>query len=340
MLSIPLPFIASLLLLLTAIVVRTKLPQSGQKAVWFILLCAVATAIVGLRWSFDVPLFRFIQPITGALIPIAAWLCFANARGNHRQRWLHIIGPLAVTVCAFNYGTWLNAVDILLIALYVGYGIALFATSFSVPARVRITNIHTVNSAERAAGGLLLFSAFIDGVLSYDFMANNADHAKLILSISYLILIPAIVYAVVIVSASVPPKANNQEDLTASLNPPTPATSTLSQIDAKNIVDKLDVLMKEKQVFLDPDLTLNRLARKLGIPARLISQAVNHVCGENISKVMNGYRIEYAKQLLTNTNESISDIYLQSGFHTKSNFNREFSRITGQTPSAYRQTGE
>ncbi|SKA56073.1 AraC-type DNA-binding protein [Enterovibrio nigricans DSM 22720] len=304
----------------------------------FILLCALATAIVGLRWSFDIALLRFLQPITGAFIPMAAWLCFARAHGNHSRPWRHLIGPLAVTICAFNHELWLNAVDILLVSLYLGYGSFLIASSFSIPAGVRISTIRNVVVAERTAGGLLLFSALIDGVLSYDFMVNNAEHVQLILSTSYLVLIPAIVFTVVIVSASVPSSVKHSQEETASS--PTSTASLIGHIDAKNIVNKFDVLMKEKQAFLDPDLTLNRLARKLGIPARQISSAVNQIYGENISKVMNGYRIEFAKQLLISTNESITAIYLQSGFQTKSNFNREFLRITGISPSAFRQKGE
>ncbi|MEZ8387612.1 helix-turn-helix domain-containing protein, partial [Vibrio splendidus] len=44
------------------------------------------------------------------------------------------------------------------------------------------------------------------------------------------------------------------------------------------------------------------------------------------------------KTLLMQSDEAITDIFLSSGFQTKSNFNREFSRITGQTPSEYRSS--
>ena len=91
-------------------------------------------------------------------------------------------------------------------------------------------------------------------------------------------------------------------------------------------------------MFKDPDLSLNRLARKLGIPARKISSAVNQTHNENISKVINAYRVEYAKILLKQSDETITDIFLNSGFQTKSNFNREFSRVTGQTPSEFRSS--
>ena len=70
---------------------------------------------------------------------------------------------------------------------------------------------------------------------------------------------------------------------------------------------------------------------------RQISAAINQVYGRNISQVVNEYRIERAKTLLLTTDKAITQIYFDSGFQTKSNFHREFSRMTQQTPSAFRR---
>ena len=97
-------------------------------------------------------------------------------------------------------------------------------------------------------------------------------------------------------------------------------------------------LMREKELFRDPDLTLNRLARRAGIPARQISGAVNRVQGRNVSQMVNEYRIAEAKRLLRENDLAVTQVMLESGFQTKSNFNREFLRATGMTPSDYRRT--
>ena len=131
-------------------------------------------------------------------------------------------------------------------------------------------------------------------------------------------------------------KINNRANLPDEADALTPTVS--EDKDVTQIVAKFDALMRDQQVFKDPDLSLNRLARKLGIPARKISSAVNQTHNENISKVINAYRVEYAKTLLKQSDETITDIFLNSGFQTKSNFNREFSRITGQTPSEFRSS--
>ncbi len=346
MLAIPLPFVAALLLFITAVLLRYRYPQTSQKPFWFIMLCALMITVVGLRWTVDIALFRFLQPALGASVPVTAWLCFAGAHRSKPNTHLHWLGPVAVLVGSFSYEhLWGGAIDILLISLYLGYGCLLLKSSFNFPEQVRLSDVSNVLLAERVAGFALLFSALVDGIISYDILLLNAQYTDLILSISYLVLIPAIVGAVIVVSTSTSPiqKQNQQQSELPTLNSlPDEADALTPKVsedkDVTQIVAKFDALMREQQVFKDPDLSLNRLARKLGIPARKISSAVNQTHNENISKVINAYRIEYAKTLLKQSDDTITDIFLKSGFQTKSNFNREFSRITGQTPSEFRSS--
>ena len=351
MLAIPLPFVAALLLLMTGVLLRCRYPQTSQKPFWFIILCALMVTVVGLRWTFDVALFRFLQPILGASVPVAAWLCFAGAHRSQSSTHFHWLGPIVVLVGSLFYAhLWAGTLDVLLILLYLGYGSLLLKSSLRVPEQVRLTDVSKVLAAERVAGVMLLFSALVDGVLFYDILLLDAQHTHLILSLSYLVLIPAIVFAVMVVSMSTPDeeKTKQVQDLSSmsqrspeEVDTSTTLASSLDEDQAEEtaqIMVKFDALMREHQLFKDPDLSLNRLARKLGIPARKISSAVNQTHNENISKVINAYRIEYAKTLLKQSDDTITDIFLNSGFQTKSNFNREFSRITGQTPSEFRSS--
>lgn len=351
MLAIPLPFVAALLLFMTGVMLRCRYPRTSQKSFWFIILCALMITMVGLRWTVDIALFRFLQPILGASVPVAAWLCFSGVHRSKPNTILHWFGPVTVLVGSLLHEhIWGGAVDMLLISLYLAYGSLLLKSSFSMPELVRLTDVSKVMVAERVAGGLLLFSALVDGVLSYDILLLNARHSNLILSMGYLVLIPAIVAAVIVISISTPieEKDKRAQDLSSmshcspeEVNIPVNLTGGLDedQVEAvTQIIAKFDTLMREQQVFKDPDLSLNRLARKLGIPARKISSAVNQTHNQNISKVINAYRIDHAKTLLKQSDETITEVFLSSGFHTKSNFNREFSRITGQTPSEFRRS--
>lgn len=118
-----------------------------------------------------------------------------------------------------------------------------------------------------------------------------------------------------------------------------PSTTNGGEDDLR-IMHRLTTLLQAQTLYLDPNLTLAQLARKAGIPARQISAAVNRQCGLNVSQWINQYRIDKARQLLKETDFSITEIYGMAGFNTKSNFNREFSRITAMTPSAYRRSAD
>ncbi|MEF1230633.1 AraC family transcriptional regulator, partial [Vibrio fortis] len=199
------------MLLMTGVLLRCRYPQTSQKPFWFIILCALMVTMVGLRWTVDIALFRFLQPILGASVPVAAWLCFAGAHRSQSSTHLHWLGPIVVLAGSLFYEyVWAGTLDVLLILLYLGYGSLLLKSSLCVPEQVRLTDVPKVLVAERVAGAMLLFSALVDSALSYDILLLNAQHTNLILSISYLVLIPAVVSAVMVVSISTPAEANNK----------------------------------------------------------------------------------------------------------------------------------
>lgn len=85
-------------------------------------------------------------------------------------------------------------------------------------------------------------------------------------------------------------------------------------------------------------ITLTQAAKKLCVPARQLSTATNHVYGKSFSVYLNDRRIEEARELLLGTPEMpIIDVMQESGFSSKSNFNKEFLRVTGVSPSQFRQ---
>ena len=97
---------------------------------------------------------------------------------------------------------------------------------------------------------------------------------------------------------------------------------------------RVEALMAQQALYLDPDLTLSQVSRKLGVPVKQVSGAINRVTGENVSRYINGARIAAAQAALL-AGENVTSAMLSSGFNTKSNFNREFLRVTGQSPSAW-----
>ena len=99
--------------------------------------------------------------------------------------------------------------------------------------------------------------------------------------------------------------------------------------------------MRDIEIYTDGELTLNRLANELNLPSRTLSAIIRDNYGMNFYEFVNTFRIEKAKELLSDSehlNKSITTIYLDVGFNSKSVFNTFFKKSVGMTPSQFRTT--
>ena len=102
----------------------------------------------------------------------------------------------------------------------------------------------------------------------------------------------------------------------------------------------VDDAIREGQIYMDPDITLDKLAESLKILPRDLSSLINRHFGVNFYEFINRYRIEEAKRMLTSEEykaTTITDIYLKVGFNSKSVFYTFFKKLEGMTPSQCRQ---
>jgi len=98
-------------------------------------------------------------------------------------------------------------------------------------------------------------------------------------------------------------------------------------------------LVKDKELFLNPNLTLIDIAKELDVTQHNLSQFLNNNYGKSFSLFINELRIEKAKKLLLIPNPyTIETIGYESGFNSKSTFYTTFKKITGQTPSEYQKS--
>lgn len=93
-----------------------------------------------------------------------------------------------------------------------------------------------------------------------------------------------------------------------------------------------------KKVYLDPGLTLDKLAIHLKIPKHALSQVFSLKMKESFTQYINARRVAYVCKLLEKANleYSMEELYLRSGFNSKSSFNRNFKAHMKCTPSEYR----
>ena len=116
--------------------------------------------------------------------------------------------------------------------------------------------------------------------------------------------------------------------------------SPLTLQTKNDILYRLEKLMAQEKLYLNSSLTLGEVASNLSVVPRYLSQVINELKGQNFYDFVNTYRIEEAKNILSNpihNDEKILAVLLDCGFNSKSVFNTVFKKATGITPSEYRQ---
>jgi AraC-like DNA-binding protein len=106
----------------------------------------------------------------------------------------------------------------------------------------------------------------------------------------------------------------------------------------KETYDRWQALVEAEELYKNEfGITLSQAARKLQIPARQLSNAINQHYGKSFSQYLNDQRVNEAKRLIKQHPEfSMLDVMYASGFSSKSNFNKEFQRVLGIAPTQYR----
>ncbi|MCY1409823.1 Helix-turn-helix domain protein [compost metagenome] len=92
------------------------------------------------------------------------------------------------------------------------------------------------------------------------------------------------------------------------------------------------------ELLLDGDVTLERVAARLGMPVRRLRDRLE-TAGVRFNELLADYRAQLAKELLLKTDESIQVIVERTGFSEPSTFYRAFKRWVGETPVAFRKRG-
>lgn len=115
--------------------------------------------------------------------------------------------------------------------------------------------------------------------------------------------------------------------------------SGLSQEQAKTYLADLIEMMETKKPYQDSDLSLDQLAEMLSISPHNLSEVINVYLKQSFFDLVNNYRVEQVKKDLTNpakNNLTFLSLAIDAGFNSKSTFNAIFKKLTGQTPSAFR----
>lgn len=118
---------------------------------------------------------------------------------------------------------------------------------------------------------------------------------------------------------------------------PQPKSNIVSSLQA---VEEFHAVLGKSGVYLKSSLTLKELCEAIGWSEDEISRVVGADLKKGLSRALNQARVEHAKKLISDPkNRSVRLLTLgyDSGFGSKSAFNAEFHKLSGLTPSQFRQ---
>lgn len=122
------------------------------------------------------------------------------------------------------------------------------------------------------------------------------------------------------------------KDTTPEIMAPEPAPDSPRD---EQLMQRIIRLMEEQRPYLDSDLKQADVATALGVRLDEVSRCINSNAF-NFSQFVNGYRIEYAKQLmLRKPGIKMTQVAIESGFSNETSFYRTFKTIVGMPPSEW-----
>ncbi|UQB69084.1 helix-turn-helix domain-containing protein [Epilithonimonas zeae] len=109
-----------------------------------------------------------------------------------------------------------------------------------------------------------------------------------------------------------------------------------------DLLSRVEELLK---VYFDKEQSLNKglptvefLATELNLSPRYLSDMLRSLTGQNAQQIIHEKLIEKAKEYLTTTSFSVSEIAYQLGFEHPQSFSKLFKNKTNQTPVQFKQS--
>ncbi len=291
-------------------------------------LIAGGTLLTGLRFGYGLdglaPIQRVIPLFVGPLI----YLGFRTYTCTPRALRVPILSHLSLWVLVALLPQLLPSVrglyDLAIGTSYVIYAALVLLIWRRGPDALRFAPLELTRGLRiwmLVASGMLLLMLAFDTAIAISFASGQHENALALISAGSVVSGISLIVAIVAFSARPAPS-------------PTPQAPTS---ESAQIEQAARELLTQTRLFLDTDLTLDRLARRLTLPTRSVSEAINQTQGLNVSQYVNGFRLEHAAKLLRETNDPVTRVMEKSGFLTRSNFYREFERVYAQSPTAYRK---
>lgn len=119
---------------------------------------------------------------------------------------------------------------------------------------------------------------------------------------------------------------------------PSYANSGLGALKVSRIKEGLAATVHQEQVFLDPNITLQQLAEKIGCTLEQLSIVIETQFGAEVGPFLDAQRVEFAKTLLEknpNRADALELVATSSGFRSVRDFIEKFAEIVGVAPTDF-----
>ncbi|MGZ2258186.1 helix-turn-helix domain-containing protein [Roseobacter sp. A03A-229] len=332
MISVPLPLFLTGLSAIFGALVLTRAWLPGPAKTFFALLAGlimIETLLVALRFAYQVESVLGIQRLLPFWIGPLLYLGYAalSERVARLQPTilLHLGAATVLTAIVAALPPIRVALDFMIGLSYALYALLLLRLWRGGPDRLSQLGLAHLGFMRRmmlVGAGLLGLTLVMDTLIAVDFARNEGANVGRLLSLASLLLIAMLAGAAIFSlrgrSSALPAGAPRNEDAELS--------------------SKAEAFLRDSRLFVDPQLSLTRLARRLGVTDRALSEAINRSSGKNVSQFINDFRVAEAARLLQETSDAVGAVGEAAGFLTRSNFYTEFNRVMGQSPGAYRKS--
>jgi AraC-like DNA-binding protein len=101
-------------------------------------------------------------------------------------------------------------------------------------------------------------------------------------------------------------------------------------------MERLDKVLKYIENDYGSEISLQSAAEVSGFSVTYFSRFFKEATGTNFVDYVHTFRANVAMSMLSNNDESVTEIAFRSGFNSIETFNRVFKKVTGSTPSVFR----
>ncbi|MCY0094514.1 helix-turn-helix domain-containing protein [Hoeflea ulvae] len=334
--ALPLPIFSAVLCAVIAVLARRLDLGNDKSAILFSALFSLFTleaGLVAIRFGYGIDHFVGLQRVLPLFVGPLSYLPFlaliVPAEQFNAMLLRHLGSVAAITLGLQLLPLRAGIADMVIVGSYLFYAVALLWRWRQGPDQLihaRLGVARTVTRWMLWAAGVLIILLLLESAISLSFAMQKGGQVAAIISYGTLLMILFLVGVLFVLPRFLKSR------------PVASRTPSSGNAEAARLEAAAHALLMETRLFLDPDLSVQRLAKRLHVPVRNLSLAINETKGVNVSQYVNDLRLSHAANLLRSCDDSVAAVMVESGFLTRSNFYREFQRVYGQSPAAYRQS--